>query len=64
MVATTGRMNHRVAHAHYLAAADQKGRARDVLTAALDTYETYQFMDKRREQYWAIRAEQMLEELS
>jgi hypothetical protein len=64
MAATTDRMNHRVAHAHYLAAADQKSRARDVLTAALDTYETYQFVDKRREQYWATRAEQMLEELS
>ncbi len=64
MSAATGRMNHRVAQAHYLTAAGQTGRAREVLTEALQAYETYQFVDKRREQYWAIRAEQMLEELA
>jgi len=64
MAATTGRMNHRVAHAHYLTAAGKTQSAREVLTAALEAYETYQFVDKRREQYWAIRAEQMLEELA
>jgi hypothetical protein len=64
MVATTGRMNHRVAHAHYLSAAGHRDQARVVLAEALQAYEEYQFADKRREQYWAIRAEQMLEELA
>jgi hypothetical protein len=64
MAATTGRMNHRVAHAHYLTVAGKPERARVVLTEALEAYESYPFVDKRREQYWAIRAEQMLDELA
>ncbi len=64
MAATTGRMNHRVAHAHYLTEAGRHSAARAVLTEALSAYEQFQFTDKRRQQYWAVRAEQMLEELS
>lgn len=64
MVAITGRINHRVALAHYSLMAELPGRAREVLEQALAAHASEPDAVRRRQQQWADRAAVMLGSLS
>jgi hypothetical protein len=64
LVSVSSRINHRVALGHYLSLSDRKGEARDVLELALRDHAHSPDFIKRRDKKWAVRAEQMMRELS
>lgn len=57
------RLNHRLAHAHYLAETGKAARARQVLEQALTDYEGSPDFVRRRDKRWAERARRQLTEL-
>jgi hypothetical protein len=63
MVAITGRINHRIALAHYAMLAELPGRAREVLEQALAAHATEPATIRRHQQRWADRARHMLASL-
>jgi hypothetical protein len=63
VVAVTGRINHRVALAHYAMLAELPARARAVLEQALAAHGSEPEMVRRRQQRWADRAAHMLASL-
>lgn len=63
MVAMTGRINHRIALAHYAMLADSPGRARTVLEQALAAHASEPETVRRRQQRWVDRATNMLASL-
>ncbi len=63
LVGVDGRINHRIALAHYLGLSGQKDEARKQLTTALDDYEHQPAFVKRRDAKWAAQAEKMLRDL-
>jgi hypothetical protein len=60
----TRRLNHRLALAHYLAQADQKQRARDILEEALQSHASDPVWQQRKDRRWVKSARQLLEQLS
>ena len=63
LVSVTGRINHRVALAHYCLAADLPGRARKVLEQALAEHAHQPERLRKQEQHWADRASVLLASL-
>lgn len=63
LASETGRLNHQLAHAHYLVQADQKRRAREVLQDALDNHAADPVWEQRHNRRWVRSAQQLLEEL-
>jgi hypothetical protein len=63
MATMTGRINHRIALAHYAMLAELPGRARAVLQQALASHASKPEAVRRRQQRWADRAAQMLASL-
>jgi len=64
LVHSTGRLNHRLAFAYYLAANDDLVKARAEAQRVLDEHSALDPEQQRNEQYWRERAEQMLAEWS
>lgn len=64
LVRVNSRINHRVALGHYLSLNQRKEEARGVLELALRDHEHAPDFIKRRDRKWAIRAEQIMRELS
>ncbi|HEY2409819.1 MAG TPA: tetratricopeptide repeat protein [Polyangiaceae bacterium] len=63
LVGVSGRLNHRVALAHYCKEAGQYGAARAELESALREFDRSPDYVQRREQQWADRARRALREL-
>lgn len=63
LVGVDGRINHRIALAHYLGMSGHKDEAREQLKTALGDYEHQPAFVKRRDARWATQAEKMLREL-
>ena len=63
LVGVDGRINHRIALAHYLGLSGQKDGAREQLKTALDDYQHQPAFVKRRDAGWASQAEKMLRDL-
>lgn len=64
LAAMTGRLNHRLAYAHYLAEFGRTQRAIEELERALDEVAAKGAPPTERERYWVERGQQMLETLS
>jgi len=64
LVQETGRLNHRLALAHYCQAAGQTGRARSVLSEALVAYDSSPAPEQAANRHWQRRIADMLEELA
>jgi hypothetical protein len=64
VAAITGRINHRIALAHYSVLAELQGRAREVLEQALAAHAREPETVRCRQQQWADRAAVMLASLS
>ncbi len=63
LVGVDGRINHRIALAHYLGLSGRKDEAREQLQTALGDYEHQPAFVKRRDARWAAQAEKMLRDL-
>ncbi|MBN1612655.1 MAG: tetratricopeptide repeat protein [Polyangiaceae bacterium] len=63
MVGATGRINHRIALAHYAMLSELPSRAREVLEQALAAHASAPDTVRRRQQQWANRATHMLASL-
>lgn len=63
LATTSTRIDHRLAYANYLALADEKGSAREVLEAALKDYEQSPSFVQRRDRDAARDAEKLLAQL-
>jgi hypothetical protein len=64
LVEETGRLNHRLALAHYHEAAGQTARARTVLEQALEAYASSPPHDREANRKWQRRIAEKLEELT
>lgn len=64
LVQETGRLNHRLALAHYCQAAGQTGRARSVLNEALAAYDSSPPPEQEANRHWQRRIADMLEQLA
>jgi hypothetical protein len=64
LVQETGRLNHRLALAHYCEAAGQTARARSVLSDALAAYECSPEPEREANRHWHRRIADKLEELA
>jgi hypothetical protein len=64
LVEETGRLNHRLALAHYCEAAGQKQRARSVLSDALAAYASSPLLEQEANRHWHRRITDKLEELA
>ena len=63
LVSETGRLNHRVALAHYLRLAGNVTAAERVLRETCRVFEALPSAERKRQQRWGERAEEMLDEL-
>ena len=64
LASTSTRIDHRLAYANYLALADERGRAREVLEQALKDYEQSPPFVQRRDRDAARDAEKLLAQLA
>ena len=64
LVRETGRLNHRLALAHYCEAAGQKPRAQNVLSEALVAYERSPAAEREANRRWQRRIADKLDELA
>jgi hypothetical protein len=64
LVEETGRLNHRLALAHYCEAAGQKARARSVLSDALAAYASSPLLEQEANRHWHRRITDKLDELA
>jgi len=64
LVRETGRLNHRLALAHYCEAAGQKPRAQNVLSEALIAYERSPAAEREANRRWQRRIADKLDELA
>jgi hypothetical protein len=64
LVDETGRLNHRLALAHYCEASGQTARARSVLSDALAAYECSPAPEKEANRRWQRRIIEKLDELA
>lgn len=64
LVQETGRLNHRLALAHYCQGAGQTGRARSVLNDALAAYDSSPAPEQEANRHWQRRIADMLEQLA
>lgn len=63
LVGVDGRINHRIALAHYLGLSGKRDEAREQLQTALGDYEHQPAFVKRRDSHWAAQAHKMLRDL-
>lgn len=64
LVEETGRLNHRLALAHYCEAAGQTARARSVLSDALVAYASSPLLEQEANRHWHRRITDKLDELA
>lgn len=64
LVQETGRLNHRLALAHYCQVAGQTARARSVLSEALAAYDSSPAPEQEANRHWQKRIADMLEQLA
>jgi hypothetical protein len=64
LVDETGRLNHRLALAHYLDAGGQRARARSVLEGALAAYSASSTSEQEANRRWQRRISDKLEQLA
>jgi hypothetical protein len=64
MVEETGRLNHRLALAHYCEAAGQTARAKSVLSDALAAYASSPLLEQEANRHWHRRITDKLDELA
>lgn len=60
----SGRLNHRLAYAHYLQQAGDASAARGVIEQAIDHYQQSPEFVRQRDRSWVRKAQQMLRELA